>query len=67
MKIELLNTKVLRERISTEYTVNVNGKEIVVVDHFDSTGLDGESEVIKGDNSLTTEEDEQLWDFISDL
>lgn len=66
MKIDLIESKLVSSEEEKHYRIIINDKEVLVSKWHkeDNFGFDGDTEIFKGQELLTEEEEEAVLDFI---
>jgi hypothetical protein len=68
MDIKLLDKKVIERKEEIHYKVIINGKEVWVSKWYEDSefGFEGDTEIFKGQEALTEEEQEEVLDFVNE-
>jgi len=66
MSIELIERRLVAEKVEEHFKVKINGKEVWINKWYetDSDFTAGDSEIFKGEELLTEEEKEEVLDFV---
>jgi len=68
MNIELIERQVVYSKEEIQYKININNKEVLVSKWYeeDDFGFEGDTEIFKGQELLTEEEQEAVLDYVNE-
>jgi hypothetical protein len=68
MDIKLTESRVVSQKYEKHYKILINGKEVYVSKWFsdDEFGFEGDTEIFKGQELLTEEEQEAILNFVNE-
>jgi len=68
MDIKLTESRVISQKYEKHYKILINGKEVYVSKWFNDNefGFEGDTEIFKGQELLTEEEQEAILNFVNE-